>query len=235
MTRPRVHRFAAVKNFVAALLSLSLVITPAFASPSASLGTVVYADRAHVGGAVASVGATVFGGDRLSTDQAGGVQIRAGAARLQLSGASIVTLMDDDAIPGAALSLGSATFSTANANAFAVHVGSAVIRPAKDGPTIGRITVLNKKEFIVKCTRGRLTIAVDDDVREIPEGEGYRIVLDTSAASAEPQGPAGAGTKGIGGPPIKAAKSRFIWYAIAITAVVTFLAVQEAVESPDRP
>jgi hypothetical protein len=235
MTRPRVHRFAAVKSSLAALLSLSLVITPAFASPSASLGTVVYADRAHVGGAVASVGATVFGGDRLSTDQAGGVQIRAGAARLQLSGASIATLTNDDANPGATLALGSATFSTANASAFAVHVGSAVIRPAKDDPTIGRITVLNQKEFIVKCTRGRLTIAVDDDVREIAEGTGYRVVLDSSAASAEPQGPAGAGTKGMSGPPAKAAKNKFIWYAIGITAVVTFLAVQEAWESPDRP
>lgn len=244
MTRTRVHRsavimnldcFSLVKSSLAALLSLSLVVTPAFATPSASLGTVIYADRAHVGGAVASVGATVFGGDRLSTDQGGGVQVRAVAARLQLSGASIAILMNEDAIPGATLTLGSATFSTANSKAFAVHVGSAVIRPAKDEPTIGSVTVLNQKEFIVKCTRGRLTIAVDDDVREIPEGAGYRIVLDPSAPSAEPQGPVGAGTKGYGGSPVKAAKSKFIWYAIAITGVVTFLAVSEALESPDRP
>ena len=70
-------------------------------------------------------------------------------------------------------------------------------------------------------------------VRLIPEGVGYRIVLDSIAA--EPQGPRGAGSKGYGGPPIKAAKSKFIWYAIGITAIVTFFAVQEALESPDRP
>jgi len=228
-------RFNLVKSSVAALLSLSLVLTPAFGSPSSSIGTIVYADRAHVGAAVASVGATVFGGDRLSTDASGGVQVRAGAARLQLSGSSMATLNLDDSSPAATLTGGSATFSTANSKAFAVHVGNAVIRPAKDDPTIGRITVLGPKEFIVKSTRGALMIAVEDDVREIPEGMGYRIVLDPSAPTAEPQGPAGAGTKGMGGPPIKAAKSKFIWYAIAVTAVITFLAVQEALESPDRP
>jgi hypothetical protein len=55
---------------------------------SSSLGTVVYADRAHVGAGKASVGATVFSGDKLSTEQSGGVQVRASAARLLLPGAS---------------------------------------------------------------------------------------------------------------------------------------------------
>jgi len=70
-------------------------------------------------------------------------------------------------------------------------------------------------------------------VREIPEGAAYRIVLDPSAAN--PSGPRGAGRSGAGGPPIKAARSRFIWYAIGATAVITFLAVQEVFESPERP
>jgi len=70
-------------------------------------------------------------------------------------------------------------------------------------------------------------------VREIPEGATYRIVLDPNAA--DPQGARGAGSKGTGGPPIKAAKSRFIWYAIGVTAVVTVWAFHEVYESPDRP
>ena len=84
----------------------------------------------------------------------------------------------------------------------------------------------------MKSVRGSLQIAVEDDVREIPEGEAYRVVLDPNA---DPQGPRGAGTKGMGGPPIKAAKSRFIWYAVAITAGVTFYAVHEALESASTP
>jgi hypothetical protein len=233
MSRLCVDRLTVTSRIIAVLLSYTLLITPVWAAPSSSLGTVVYADRAHVGAAQTSVGATVFSGDRLSTEQSGSIQVRAGAARLLLSGASIATLSQEDANPAATLTLGSATFSTANSNAFALHVASAVIRPNTNQPTIGRVTVLNPKELIVKSTHGSLSIAVDDDVREIPEGAAYRIVLDPNAA--DPQGPRGAGTKGYGGSPMKAAKSRFVWFAVAATAVVTVFAFTEVFESPARP
>src|SRR6266849_4111964 len=219
------------KGILALLVSFSLLTTPVWAAPASSLDTVVYADRAHVGAAQAFVGATIFAGDRLSTDQSGSVQVRAGAARLLLSGTSIATFSQDDASPAATLTFGSATFSTANSKAFALHVGSAVIRPNTNQPTIGQVTILNPKELIVRSTRGSLSIAVEDDVREIPEGAAYRVVLDPNAS--DPQGPRGAGTKGNDRPPIKAARSKFIWYAIAFTAAVTVWAVHEALESPD--
>ena len=228
-----IDRFTFTSRIIAALLSYTLLITPVWAAPSSSLGTVVYADRAHVGAARTSVGATVFSGDRLSTEQSGSVQVRAGAARLLLSGASIATLFQEDANPAATLTLGSATFSTANSNAFALHVASAVIRPNTNQPTVGRVTVLNAKELIVKSTRGSLSIAVEDDVRDIPEGAAYRIVLDPNAA--DPQGPRGAGSKGYGGSPMKAAKSRFVWFAVAATGVVTVFGFTEVFESAARP
>ena len=233
MSRLCVDRFTVTSRIITVLVSYTLLITPVWAAPSSSLGTVVYADRAHVGAARTSVGATVFSGDRLSTEQSGSVQVRAGAARLLLSGASIATLFQEDANPAATLTLGSATFSTANSNAFALHVASAVIRPNTNQPTIGRVTVLNPKELIVKSTRGSLSIAVEDDVRDIPEGAAYRIVLDPSAA--DPQGPRGAGSKGYGGSPMKAAKSRFVWFAVAATGVVTVFGFTEVFESAARP
>jgi hypothetical protein len=220
------------KSFLALLVSFSLLTTPLWAAPS-WLGTIVYADHARFGTGQASVGATIFSGDRLSTDQSGSVQVRAGSARFLLFGASSATFSQEDASPAATLAFGTATFSTANSKAFALHVASAVIRPNSDRPTIGQVTVLNPKELIVKSTRGSLSIAVEDDVREIPEGAAYRVVLDPDAA--EPQGPRGAGTKGYGGPPIKAARSRFIWYAVGVVGVITVWAVHEALESPDRP
>jgi hypothetical protein len=224
-----------LREAIAALLSLTLLLSPVWGAPSSSLGTVVYADRAHMGAGAASVGTTVFGGDRLSTEQSGSVQVRAGAARLLLSGASSATFAQEEGSPAATLTLGSATFSTANSKAFALHVASAVIRPNTDEPTIGHVTVLNPKELVVKSTKGSLTIAVDDDVRVIPEGAAYRIVLDPTDTATPPQEARGAGTKGYGGPPVKAAKSKFIWYAIGITAAVTIFAISEALESPDRP
>src|SRR5260370_13725767 len=73
------------KSLLALLLSFSLLTAPVWAAPASSLGTVVYAERAHVGTAQASVGTTVFSGDRLSTDQSGSLQVSTGAARLLLS------------------------------------------------------------------------------------------------------------------------------------------------------
>ena len=234
MARLRVQFFSVTKSILASLVSVSLLTTPAWSAPS-SLGMVVYADRARMGAAPASVGATVFGGDRLSTEQSGSVQVRAGAARFLLSGASSATLAMDDATPAAILTVGSATFSTANSKAFALRVASAVIRPNTDQPTIGVVTVLGPKELVVKSTRGSLTVAVEDDVRVIAEGTSYRIVLEPSDTPASAQGPRGAGGRNYGGPPIKAAKSKFIWYAIGITTLITVWAVHEALESPDRP
>jgi hypothetical protein len=235
MARLRVQFFSVTKSILASLVSVSLLTTPAWSAPSTSLGTVVYADRAHMGAAAASVGATVFGGDRLSTEQSGSVQVRAGAARFLLSSASSATFAKDEATPAAILTLGSATFSTADSKAFALHVASAVIRPNTDQPTIGQVTILGPKELVVRSTRGSLSIAVEDDVRVIAEGTAYRIVLEPSDTPPAAQGPRGAGTKGYGGPPVKAAKSKFIWYAIGVTALLTIWAVHEALESPDRP
>lgn len=234
MARSRVLDCSAItRNFVAILISLSLLISPLWAASTSSLGTVVFADRARLGASQASVGATVFSGDHLSTEQSGSVQVRAGAARLLLSSTSSATLAQEDASPAATLTSGSATFSTANSKAFVLHAATAIIRPNSDKPTIGKVSVVNAKELVVQCTRGSLSIAVEDDVREIPEGAAYRVVLDPNAA--DPQGPRGAGTKGYGGPPIKAAKSKFIWYAIGVTAALTVWAVHEAWESSDKP
>jgi len=159
--------------------------------------------------------------------------VRAAAARLLLTGESFATLTQEGASPAARLFKGAATFSTANAKAFAVRVSSAVIRPASDQPTIGKVTVLNPKELTVKSVRGPLSVAVDDDVREIPEGMAYHVVLDPNAPI--PQGPRGAGGGRNGAPPIKAAKSKFIWYVIGVSAVITFFALDEEFESDDRP
>lgn len=233
MARPRVlDSFSTTRAFVATLLSLTLLISPLWATPSTAFGTVVFVNRARVGNANATLGATIFSGDRVSTDDVGSVQIRAGAARLLLASSSAATLSQDEASPAATLTAGTATFSTANAKALVLNVASAIIRPHTDQPTIGKVKVLSSKELIVQATRGSLEISVADDVREVPEGTAYRVVLDPNAPP-DPQGPRGAGTKGIGGPPIKAAKSKFIWYAVAVTGGITWWVVHESCESRD--
>jgi len=231
---PRVRGSLSVSLSV--LLSISLLASPIWGNSALGMGTVVSADRAHVGTATASAGSTVFVGDKLATEQAGSLQIRAGAARLVLTGSSGLVWGADDGSPSATLTGGTAAFSTANAKAFVLHAGTAVFRPQDNQPTVANVTLLNPRELVVRCSRGALIIGVDDDVRVIPEGTAYHVILDPDAAVPGGAIPAPAAAASWGqNQPIKAGKSKFIWYAIAFTAIVTAFAIWEACESPDRP
>ncbi len=224
-----------LRTVFAAALVLTLAAVPASAGPGASnvLGTVITADKAHVGEGVAGIGTTVFAGDKLSTDPQGSMQLRAGAARLLLLSASAAEVNDSEGTPSARLLLGTATFSTGNARAFTLYASKAAIRAQSDAPTIGQVTYLNSKELLVTSKRGPLTITVDGETQLIADNTTYHVYLDPQ----DPQG-AGSGSQSAGGhgnSPLKAGRSRFLIFAVAITGVATYFAVSEALESPARP
>ena len=223
----------------AVVLALACVPLAAATTPSATpLGTVIAAERAHVGDAGADVGTTVFGGDRLTTEAQGNVQIRAGAARLLLSSSSAAVVNDSEGTPSAQLVRGTATFSTGNSQAFTLYASKAVIRAQSDAPTIGQVTYVNEKELMVTARRGAIVVSVENDSQIVEEGKSFRVLLDPEVAEA--QGPAGAG--GNQGPaggsnrgPLKAGRSHFLIVAIALTGAATGFGIYKALESPDRP
>ena len=226
---------------IAAILVIAIGITPGWGATGPAFGTVVAAEGANVGGGNLSAGTTVFSGDKLFTSGIGSVQVRAGAARLLLSSDSAAVLGKDEISPAASLTRGTAVFSTATSKAFVLHVGSMVIRPGTDIPTVAQVTVVGSKQLMVRSTRGSVAVAVDDDVRVIPEGMAYRIVLDPTEAelaaadATADQDPQGVGSGRRAGRPRRAGRNRFIWFAIGTTAIVTGLALSEVLESPDRP
>jgi hypothetical protein len=227
---------------LAALMTFGLTVSPAWGGPNtaSSLGTIVTAEHARVGDSSAEVGTTVFSGDRLSTEREGSVQIRAGAARLLLQSGSVATLNDSQGAPSAKLVLGTATFSTGNSRAFTLFASKAAIRAQSDGPTIGQVTYLSEKELLVVSKRGPLTITVDGETEVVTDGSAYRVLLDPPPTMA--QGPEGAGAhkdkdkrRGMSGPPLHAGRNYFLVTAVGVSAIVTGLAVSEALESPNRP
>lgn len=225
-----------LRILLAAVLSVALLGAgaPLWAAPEVQFGVVVFADHARLGTATASVGTTVFGGDQLSTEPAGSVQVRAGAARFLLSSSSAATLVHDDGGPAATLVSGTATFSTADAHAFVLHFANASIRPNSDQPTVGQVSVMGPKDFIVKSTRGDLLVVVAGESRVVPEGSAFRVILDPTPEEAAAASSPASG-KNPSGPPVSAGTSKFVWYAVGVVAVITALAIHEALESPDRP
>jgi hypothetical protein len=221
-----------LRQFLAAVVSFALLITPVIAAPSETLGTLVYAQGAHLGSATASVGSTVFGGDRLSTDASGTLQVRTAAARFLLKSGSNAIFLKDPGAPAAILTRGTGLFSTANANAFAVHALDAVIKPNSDQPTVGQVTLLASNELLVQSIRGELACIVGGDTKLISEGEAYRVVLEANGATEANPGPGGNGT---GHPPNVSGKSHAIYLLAAAVAVPTIILLVEAMESEDRP
>jgi hypothetical protein len=225
---------------VAVAVSYTMFLMPVSGATPAAIGTVTSATSAHVGAVSASTGTTVFGGDRLSTEQAGSVQVRAGDARFMLSGSSLASLGEANGIPVATLLRGTAIFSTANAKAFVLHASTAEIRPKDDQPTVGQVTYINDKEFLVRSTRGSLAITVDGETQFVPEATAYHAYLKPDEyLSAHPEAAAAQGPRGVGsrsgGPPLKAGRSHFLLIAIIVTSVATGVVLYEALQSPDRP
>lgn len=228
-----------LRPFFSIVLSLLLFVSTALGASAPAVGTITSALGAQVGSASATTGATVFSGDRLATEKTGALQIRTGAARLMLTGSSVVTLSSSADAPGAILQEGTAVFSTANAKAFVLHASTADIRPETNEPTVAQVTYVNPKELIVRSTRGSLTITVDGESKVIPEAMAYRVILDpdsyADASATAGQGPQGAGSGGRGGRPLKAGRSRFLLVAIIVTAVATAIVLDEVLESPHKP
>jgi hypothetical protein len=224
------------REIVAVAVAYSLFLMPVNGATPAAIGTITSATSAHVGAAAASSGSTIFGGDHLSTEKFGNLQVRAGAARFMLSSASSAAVDGNAAIPSARLLTGTVVFSTANAKAFVLHASTADIRPQTDQPTVAQVTYINDKELQVRSNRGSLAITVDGETQIVPESMAYRVILDPSSyyAAESAQGPRGVGTR-QGGPPLKAGKSHFLLIAIIAVGVATGVALYEALQSPDSP
>jgi hypothetical protein len=207
------------------LMGVSLPARPA---GSAVLGVVTQASAAHYNAANVSTGASVYDGDRLSTESEGLLQFRAPSALVYLPGLSGVTLHGLANGTQAELRNGSLVFSTSRAAAMEVLADEAFIRPAADGPTIAQITVLGPKELIITARRGALQFSYHNETEKIAEGTSCRILLDPTAAAGLPF------PEKKRHDPIKDDK-KFKIVVIVLVGWLTEWAVHEALESPDRP
>ena len=205
------------------------------AAPGA-IGTITSASSAHIGAAAASTGTTVFGGDHLSTEKFGSVQIRAGAARLLLSGASSAALGQNEGTPSARLLSGTAVFSTANAKAFVLNAATAEIPAAKQSAD-GCASDLRQREGIASAQHAG--IALDHGGRRDADRAGSDGVPGDLGSGFLLRGGECAGSARVGireaARPLKAGKSHFLLLAIIVVSVATGVVLYEALQSPDRP
>lgn len=216
--------FRLLHTTVIALLVSSLVCGPAQAAAARSLGNVLFAQNARLGGVAAAVGATVFAGDRISTETGGSIRVRIGTGQLYMPASSTITLEEYPAGVSATLTKGTVGFGAQEEALIVVKASEALIRPKTSQPTHGQVELVGPKELLVSSYRGALEVVVGTEVNTVPEATSYRVMLET-----EPQDP-----QGTGATTAKRNRAVLIFVGAAIAAAaITFVVLQNL--SPEKP
>jgi hypothetical protein len=216
------------KSTLLALLVLSIAsVMPVMAAPagSASAGIVLQAAHAYVSADTATSGATVFAGDTIATGDAGTLQVRFGNAQAYLLPHSSATVQEGGVGFGATLTAGTVVLSSAGGEGFRLVADGATMRPASAQPTTAQVTMVNSHELTLTSQKGPLEISMDGEVKTIPEGSSYRMVVE----------PAAAGSPAAQNGPNSAGSNHFLLFALILVGVGVGVGLGLALVSPSKP
>jgi hypothetical protein len=188
---------------------------------SAPLGVVTLSTGGHLNNTVTSVGTTIYSGDRLATEVNGTLGLRSSSAQLQLPENSAILVTQEDATLTAVLQRGSVGFRVENGGALRLIAADVRVRPQSSALTAGQMTLENCAVVVTSRVQS-LEVTAGKETKIVEEGQSYRVLIEGSCANRSSKSPV---------PPVH---SRFFLIP-AVVAIVTGLAVQEALESPDRP
>src|SRR5919109_3274094 len=191
-----------------ALEVASLVASSSAPARPAVLGVVEEADRVHLNNGAVSPGATVYDGDRFSTERGGMLLLRGDAAMLELGEeGEVVVRRSPNGAQGTAAELdkGTLVFTAARAGAVEVVSLEARVRPGAGSRTVGQVSVTAPKELFICARRGVLQFSYGGETETIAEGAAYRVILNPAE-------------DGLGKTkPVKAARHRNPFLFVALT------------------
>jgi hypothetical protein len=176
-----------------------------------SLGVITQSTSGHINNAAASAGTTIYDSDRITTDTNGSLSLRSGSSQLILPGDSAILLNNN----------GSVGFRVDSGGALRISAGDVRVRPQSSAPTVGQVTLENCAVLVTSRVQA-LEVTAGKETKIVEEGKSYRVLFDGACGNRSNQAPR------------HAAYSRFILIPITV-GVITWLAICEALESPDRP
>jgi len=183
--------------------------------PSAPLGSVMQADRAHQGVDLASGGATIYDGDRLETQDDGTLRARLGKSQLYMQQSTIAEVHGLSNGYSANLLHGTVIASSPEGQTFQLLANGATVRPATAHATVARVTWVNANELLLTSNLGAIQVTYEGDVKTIEPGSSVRMEIKTDE-SAGP-GPQGAPTHG--------GRNRAVYFVIAAAGVATGIGI----------
>ena len=205
------------RRILATMLTFLLAGIP-LPGQTASLGVVTQSSGGHVNNTVASVGATIYDGDRITTELTGALSLRSESVQLLLSEDSAILMNHDGPILTPMLQRGSVGFRVESGAGLRIGAADVRVRPQSSALTVGQMTLENCAVVVTSRTQA-LEVTAGKETKIVEEGKSYRVLLDGACGNRTP---------------LFAAHSRFILVP-ALVGALTGLAVHEALESPDRP
>jgi hypothetical protein len=188
---------------------------------SSSLGLVTQSALGHLNNGIASVGSTIYNGDRLSTEAGGTLGVRSGSVQLLLPENSAVFVGQEGPILIGALQQGSVAFTVESGGALRLTAADVRVRPQSSALTAGQMT-LEKCAVVVTSRIQALEVTAGKETKIVEAGQSYRVAIEGDCGNRR------------NASPIPAAHSRFFLIPVIVGAI-TVPAIQEAFESPDRP
>ncbi|HWY06132.1 MAG TPA: hypothetical protein VNY24_04685 [Candidatus Acidoferrales bacterium] len=160
------------------------------------LGILTMAYSAHLNASAAFAGLSVFDGESVSTDREGKLSVRIGGSVITLVEQSGATLQRTGEGAHVDLDAGLVYLWSGESNPLEVHAEGALLRPHGAHNVQAQILMFAPKILQVTTRQGSLDFSYHAESRVLPEGQTYRIYLEseddprgTSEPGTQPQKP----------------------------------------------
>jgi len=213
-----------LKSQIFAVLGIAALAASAVAAPgpSPSMGVILQADNADLGGSAAVIGATIFNGDTLATENTGELRARFGPSQIYLFPNSNVSVSKTASGFSADLTGGTVLVSSGAGEGFQVLADGATVQPGSNQKTVAQISWVSPTELLLTSREGDLQVTMGDETQTVNEGASFRMMI---TPAAQP------GSSSPGQPVVFAGQNRFYFVAILFIAAGTTYALIRAFES----
>jgi hypothetical protein len=214
-----------IKSKIFAVLGVAVLAVSAAAAPgpAPSMGVILQADNADLGGSTAVIGATIFNGDTLATENTGELRARFGPSQIYLFPNSNVSVNKTASGFSANLTGGTVLVSSGAGGTFQVLADGATVQPGSSQKTVAQISWVSSTELLLTSREGDLAVTMGDETQTVNEGASYRMMITPAAQPGSSPTP--------GQPVVFAGQTRFYFVAILFIAAGTTYAIIRAFES----
>ena len=170
----------------------------------------------------ASIGTTLYDGDRLETQDKGALSLRSGQVQLTLPEDSLLWMNHENSVLTPNLQRGTVVFRAETGAGVEIHADDVRVRPHELVLTVGEVT-LEKCDVLVTARTQSLEVTAGKETKILEEGKSYRVAR------------IGACGAGQFHPPLSPAQSRFFLIPAAVGVGVLVWVLNKGPESPDHP